>query len=226
MDFTLDKKHEMARQLFRDFAVNEVKPLAQEVDETEHFPEVNVAKMQKLGFMGIPVPKELGGQGCDVLTYIMLVEELAKVCATTSVVVSGHTSLCIDPIMTYGTPEQKEKYVVPLAKGELLGAFALTAGVEGMYMVNDKFGAALGLNYTGYNTSVEVKKEDLVYSNYYFNIPVMANYYVAPGFALKAGVALNILSTAKIDGKDNLYNTKVKDGIFVRSCPCNISILS
>ena len=126
MDFTLDKKHEMARQLFRDFAVNEVKPLAQEVDETEHFPEVNVAKMQKLGFMGIPVPKELGGQGCDVLTYIMLVEELAKVCATTSVVVSGHTSLCIDPIMTYGTPEQKEKYVVPLAKGELLGAFALT----------------------------------------------------------------------------------------------------
>ena len=126
MDFTLDKKHEMARQLFRDFAVNEVKPLAQEVDETEHFPEVNVAKMQKLGFMGIPVPKEFGGQGCDVLTYIMLVEELAKVCATTSVVVSGHTSLCIDPIMTYGTPEQKEKYVVPLAKGELLGAFALT----------------------------------------------------------------------------------------------------
>ena len=126
MDFTLDKKHEMARQLFKDFAVNEVKPLAQEVDETEHFPEVNVAKMQKLGFMGIPVPKELGGQGCDVLTYIMLVEELAKVCATTSVVVSGHTSLCIDPIMTYGTPEQKEKYVVPLAKGELLGAFALT----------------------------------------------------------------------------------------------------
>ena len=126
MDFTLDKKHEMARQLFKDFAENEVKPLAQEVDETEHFPEENVAKMQKLGFMGIPVPKELGGQGCDILTYIMLVEELAKVCGTTSVVVSGHTSLCIDPILTYGTQEQKEKYVIPLAKGELLGAFALT----------------------------------------------------------------------------------------------------
>ena len=99
------------------------------------------------------------------------------------------------------------------------GAFALTAGVEGMYMVNEKFGASLGLNYTGYNTSQEVytsldgdKKEDWIFSNYYFNIPVMANYYVAPRFALKAGVALNILSTAKIDGKDNLYNTKVKDG--------------
>lgn len=98
------------------------------------------------------------------------------------------------------------------------GAFALTAGVEGMYMVNEKFGASLGLNYTGYNTSQEVytsldgdKKEDDIYSNYYFNIPVMANYYVAPGFALKAGVALNILSTAKIDGKDKNAGHDVKD---------------
>ena len=68
MDFTLDKKHEMARSLFREFAENEVKPLAQEVDETEEFPVENVKKMQKLGFMGIPVPKEYGGQGCDPLT--------------------------------------------------------------------------------------------------------------------------------------------------------------
>ena len=69
MDFTLSKEHEMARKLFHDFAENEVKPLAQEVDETEHFPEETVKKMQKLGFMGIPVPKEYGGQGCDPLTY-------------------------------------------------------------------------------------------------------------------------------------------------------------
>ena len=126
MDFTLSKKHEMARQLFKDFAENEVKPLAQEVDETEHFPEETVAKMQKLCFMGIPVPKEYGGQGCDPLTYIMCVEELSKVCGTTGVVVSAHTSLCADPILTYGTEEQKQKYLVPLAKGEKLGAFALT----------------------------------------------------------------------------------------------------
>lgn len=126
MDFTLSKKHEMARQLFKEFAENEVKPLAQEVDETEHFPEETVAKMQKLGFMGIPVPKEYGGQGCDPLTYIMCVEELSKVCGTTGVIVSAHTSLCIDPIMTYGTEEQKQKYVKPLATGEKLGAFALT----------------------------------------------------------------------------------------------------
>lgn len=126
MDFALDKKHEMARTLFKDFAENEVKPLAQEVDETEKFPKETVAKMQKLGFMGIPVPKQYGGQGCDPLTYIMCVEELSKVCGTTGVIVSAHTSLCVDPIMTYGTEEQKQKYLVPLANGTKLGAFGLT----------------------------------------------------------------------------------------------------
>ena len=126
MDFTLDKKHEMARDLFRQFAENEVKPLAQEVDETEAFPAETVAKMQKYGFMGIPVPKEYGGQGCDPLTYAMCVEELSKVCGTTGVIVSAHTSLCASLIYENGTPAQKEKYLVPLAKGEKIGAFGLT----------------------------------------------------------------------------------------------------
>jgi len=126
MDFTLSKEHEMARALFKEFAETEVKPLAQEVDETEEFPRGTVEKMAKYGFLGIPVPKEYGGQGCDPLTYAMCVEELSKVCGTTGVIVSAHTSLCIDPIMTYGTEEQKQKYVVPLAKGEKLGAFGLT----------------------------------------------------------------------------------------------------
>ena len=126
MDFALDKKHELARTLFRDFAENEVKPLAQEVDETEVFPRGTVEKMAKYGFLGIPVPKEYGGQGCDPLTYVMCVEELSKVCGTTGVIVSAHTSLCIDPIMTYGTEEQKQKYVPKLASGEWLGGFGLT----------------------------------------------------------------------------------------------------
>ncbi|MBD5134767.1 MAG: acyl-CoA dehydrogenase [Lachnospiraceae bacterium] len=126
MDFSLSKKHEMARSLFKEFAETEVKPFAQETDETEQFPKDIVAKMQKYGFMGIPIEKEFGGQGCDPLTYVMCVEELSKVCGTTGVVVSAHTSLCADPIQTYGTPEQKEKYLVPLAKGEKLGAFGLT----------------------------------------------------------------------------------------------------
>ena len=95
------------------------------------------------------------------------------------------------------------------------GAFALTAGVEGMYMVNEKFGAALGVNLTGYNTSVETRKDDVIYSNYYFNFPVTANYYVAPGLAVKAGIALNLLATAKIDDYDEydfgFKSLKVKD---------------
>ena len=126
MDFTLRKEHEMARTLFREFAEKEVKPLAQEVDETEEFPRGTAEKMAKNGFLGIPVPKEYGGQGCDPLTYVMCVEELSKVCGTTGVIVSAHTSLCCDPIMTFGTEEQKQKYLVPLAKGEKLGAFGLT----------------------------------------------------------------------------------------------------
>ena len=126
MDFTLSKEHEMARTLFRDFAQNEVKPLAQEVDEEERFPRETVEKMARYGFLGIPVPREYGGQGADPLTYAMCVEELSKVCGTTGVIVSAHTSLCVDPIMTFGTEEQKQKYLVPLAKGEKLGAFGLT----------------------------------------------------------------------------------------------------
>ncbi len=126
MDFTMSKEHEMARQLFKDFAENEVKPLAQEVDEEERFPRETVEKMGKYGFMGIPVPKEYGGQGCDTLTYAMCVEELSKVCGTTGVIVSAHTSLCIDPIMTFGTEEQKQKYLPDLASGKKVGAFGLT----------------------------------------------------------------------------------------------------
>ncbi len=126
MDFTLSKEHQMAQTLFRTFAETEVKPLAQEVDEKEMFPEETVKKMAKAGFMGIAVPKEYGGQGCDPLTYVLCVEELAKCCATTAVIVSAHSSLCIDPILTYGTEEQKQKYIPDLASGRKLGAFGMT----------------------------------------------------------------------------------------------------
>ena len=131
MDFTLDKQHEMARSLFRDFAQNEVKPLAQELDEEERFPTETIEKMAKLGFLGIPIPKEYGGAGGDILTYAMCVEELAKVCGTTAVIVSAHTSLCMDPILTYGTEEQKQKYLPDLASGKKLGAFGLTEPAAG-----------------------------------------------------------------------------------------------
>lgn len=124
--FKLSDEHVQLQQTFRDFAENEVKPLAKELDETERFPLETIAKMAEMGMMGLPVPEELGGSGIDQLGYILAVEELSKVCATTGIILSAHTSLCCWPIMTFGTLEQKEKYLKPLASGKKLGAFALT----------------------------------------------------------------------------------------------------
>lgn len=124
--FNLSEEHVQLQQTFREFAENEVKPLAKELDETERFPTETVQKMAEMGMMGLPIPEELGGSGVDQLGYVLAVEELSKVCATTGIILSAHTSLCCWPIMTFGTEEQKEKYLKPLASGQKLGAFALT----------------------------------------------------------------------------------------------------
>ena len=126
MDFHLSKEHEMIRKMYREFAETEVKPLAEEVDETEEFPMETVKKMAKLGMMGIYFPKKYGGAGGDVLSYAMCVEELSKVCGTTGVIVSAHTSLCCAPIFENGTEDQKMKYLPDLLSGKKLGAFGLT----------------------------------------------------------------------------------------------------
>ena len=124
--FNFSEEHIQLQQTFREFAENEVKPLAKELDETERFPTETVQKMAEMGMMGLPIPEELGGSGVDQLGYVLAVEELSKVCATTGIILSAHTSLCCWPIMTFGTEEQKEKYLKPLASGQKLGAFALT----------------------------------------------------------------------------------------------------
>lgn len=126
MDFTLSKEHILMQELFRKFAETEVKQLAETIDEEERFPEENISKFAKYGFFGIPFPKEYGGQGADNLAYSICIEEISKVCATSGVIISAHTSLCCQPIFQFGTEEQKRKYLVPLAKGEKLGAFGLT----------------------------------------------------------------------------------------------------
>ncbi len=126
MDFSLTKQEELFLQMIREFAENEVKPLAAEIDDQERFPVETVEKMKKIGLMGIPIPKEYGGQGGTNQMYTMAVEELSRVCATTGVVVSAHTSLCMAPIMENGTEEQKMKYIPKLASGEWIGAFGLT----------------------------------------------------------------------------------------------------
>ncbi len=126
MDFHLSREQLMLQKMYRDFAENEVKPLAQEVDEEERFPEETVRKAGKLGMMGIYFPKEYGGAGGTVLDYVMAVEEMSKVCATTGVIISSHTSLCAAPIFENGTEEQKRKYLPKLCSGEWIGAFGLT----------------------------------------------------------------------------------------------------
>jgi butyryl-CoA dehydrogenase len=126
MDFSLTKHEELFLQMIKEFAEKEVKPLAAEIDERERFPTETVEKMSKLGLMGIPFPVEYGGAGGTNQIYSMAVEELSRICGTTGVVVSAHTSLCCAPIYESGTEEQKRKYLPKLCSGEWLGAFGLT----------------------------------------------------------------------------------------------------
>jgi len=126
MNFQLTREQQLVQQMIREFAVNEVKPIAAEIDETERFPMENVEKMAKLGVMGIPFAKEFGGAGGDVLSYIIAVEELSKVCGTTGVILSAHTSLCASVINENGTPAQRAQYLPDLCTGKKLGAFGLT----------------------------------------------------------------------------------------------------
>lgn len=126
MDFNLSKQQELMRQLMREFAINEVKPLAAQIDEEERFPSETVRKMAECGMMGINIPIQYGGAGADSLSYIIAIEELSKVCATTGIILSAHTSLTAQPLYKYGNEAQKQKYLIPIARGEKLGAFALT----------------------------------------------------------------------------------------------------
>ncbi|MEA4868532.1 MAG: acyl-CoA dehydrogenase [Rikenellaceae bacterium] len=126
MNFELNKRQNLFRQMIREFADKEVKPIAAEVDESEAFPLENVVKMGKLGIMGIPIPAKYGGAGGDNIMYSIAVEELSRVCGTTGVIVSAHTSLCVAPIYEFGNEEQKNKYLPKLCSGEWIGAFGLT----------------------------------------------------------------------------------------------------
>ncbi len=148
-------KYELFTNLVKEFTENEVKPLAHEVDEEERFPEETVKKMAECGLLGINVPQELGGAGGDMKMYITAVETLSKACATTGVILSAHTSLCVAPIMDFGTPAQKEKYIPKLASGEWLGAFGLTEPNAGTDAKNQQTTAVLdGDNYVINGTKI------------------------------------------------------------------------
>lgn len=126
MDFTYSREQEMVKKTLAEFAENEIQPIAEEIDAEASYPYDTVAKLGKLGVMGMPFPQEYGGAGADYLTYIMAVEEISKVCGSHGVIVQTHNALCCWPIFTYGTEEQKRKYLPKLLSGQHLGAFGLT----------------------------------------------------------------------------------------------------
>jgi butyryl-CoA dehydrogenase len=126
MHFKLSEEHEMIRKMVRDFARNEVAPTAAERDEEERFDRALFDQMAELGLTGIPWPEEYGGIGSDYLAYVIAVEELSRVCASTAVTLSAHTSLAGWPIFKFGTEEQKQKYLRPMAEGTKIGAYGLT----------------------------------------------------------------------------------------------------
>lgn len=126
MNFKLTDEHEQLKQMIRDFAENEVAPTAAERDEEARFDREIWDKMAELGLTGIPWPEEYGGAGFDYLAYVIAVEELSRVCASTGVTLSAHTSLAGWPVYKFGTEEQKQKYLRPMAEGKKIGAYCLT----------------------------------------------------------------------------------------------------
>ena len=126
MNFKLDDDHQMICQMARDFAQKEIAPKAAELDEKAEFPAANIKKMSELGFMGMLVPAEYGGAGLDVLSYVLVLEEISAACASTAVTMSVNNSLFLGPILKFGTEEQKKKWLPDFAQGKKLGAYALS----------------------------------------------------------------------------------------------------
>ena len=131
MDFELTDEQELIREAVREFAEAEVAPIAAEVDRDHRFPHELLPKMADLNIMGMPFPEKVGGAGADEVSYVIAIEEVSRACASTSVIVSAHTSLATWPIFKFGTPAQHERYLHDMASGRRLGAFALTEPAAG-----------------------------------------------------------------------------------------------
>jgi butyryl-CoA dehydrogenase len=147
MDFRLSEEQKMVQQTIKEFAEGELKPIAADLDHTGRFPSEIIKRLAELGFMGIPFPEKYGGAGLDYISYVVAIEEISAVCASTGVIVSAHTSLCCDPIYVNGTEEQKQKFLVPLASGKKIGCLGLTESSAGSDVANLKTTAQPDGNY-------------------------------------------------------------------------------
>ena len=143
VEFKLTKEQLLAQQMFKDFAETEIKPIARDMDETEEFSMELLEKMKKFGLMGIPYSKEYGGEGADVLTYTLCMEEMSKVDASTGITISVHTSLCCSCINDFASEEQKQKFLRPLVDGSKVGCFGLTEPGAGTDATGVKTNAVL-----------------------------------------------------------------------------------
>ena len=143
MNFELTKEQKMVQEVARRFAEQELKPMAAELDQTKQYPKAAIEKMAKANMFGIMFPKEYGGAGADEMAYVVTIEEFARKCASSALVVSGQNSLICWPIYTYGTEEQKKQYLTPSLKGELMGAFALTEPNAGSDAISLRTSATL-----------------------------------------------------------------------------------
>ena len=138
LSFDLTEDQQAVREMVRDFAESEVRPIAGSLDASHDFPTETVRKMAELGLLGMFVPEQYGGAGMDFLSYVIAVEELSRACASHGVICSVNNSLVCYPILTYGTEAQKQKYLVPLAKGEILGCYCLTEPNAGSNAANQQ----------------------------------------------------------------------------------------
>ncbi|MEK6656152.1 MAG: acyl-CoA dehydrogenase family protein, partial [Nitrospirota bacterium] len=126
MDFTFSEEHNMLRDMVRKFTTNEIKPLSAKIDKEHKVPRELINKAAELGLLGLPFPEKYGGAGMGEIGYCIMLEELSRGCASTAVTIGAHISLCSTAIYLDGTEEQKQKYLIPLAQGKMLGAFGLT----------------------------------------------------------------------------------------------------
>src|SRR5512140_1846916 len=131
MDFTLTEEQQQVRELCRDFAEKELRPHAKRWDAEHSFPREAVKQLGEMGLMGVTVPPEWGGAGMDAVAYAVAMEEISRGCAGTGVVMSAQNSLFCDPVLHFGTDDQKREFLKPFASGEKLGAFALTEPTSG-----------------------------------------------------------------------------------------------
>jgi butyryl-CoA dehydrogenase len=136
MNFELSEDHKVLIDSIKDFVDNEIKPIALEIDEKHEIPQSLISQMSELGFLGTYIPEEYGGAGMDYFSYILTVEEVSKACASSAVLIAAHTSLCCGPILSYGTEEQKKKFLPALASGEKIGCFLQTEPNAGSDVAN------------------------------------------------------------------------------------------